>query len=904
MTRKFPLALALAAGIFTGSAQSQTSTDTRVEPVQTVTAAKARTPQTTLRHRKPRIKGKFRVAGRQRKAIPGRAPSATPVIHANIVDCQPEGIYTFTPAAYGFTPVTTGSEFAATGGSAYADGVFYAVNGDSRQAYTWNTDDWQLTSGPVASELVHGVAMTANPADGTLYSCAYNIFGQGYELVTVDPVEFVRSTTVGTLDRYLAAIFFDLQGNLLGFDSDGKLFEINRDNATLTLKGDTGISAMFNGAAVVDPASGVCFYAVCDWDCSLYEVDLTTCQATHLYDFDEEEEIASIFILPEAPDPGAPAKATGLAAGFDGGALSGTVSFTAPATTHSGATGSGTLTYTLSCNDAVVKTGTCGWGATVSVPYTAAAPGMHSFAVVMSNDAGTGRSCGTALWIGNDAPAPVGSLNVTRTGQTNNISWQAPAGSAHGGHVDFSQITYRVTRYPGNTVVADNLTATSYADPMPDGNAPVPYHYGVEAVYNGIASEQVRSNQVMVGAVYHNSFDNQSQFDEFTSVSLAVNGPEWGFASWHKAASVGYNEEGAVSAWLTSPALTLSGADTYTLSFETWCSNDNYNELLSVYIADTDKPAQLYSATPLINKMTVNWESDAKKTITAEFQPPADGTYHITFNGCSGIDLGSLYLDNVLLYRNSVVPLPAAPTVSAEVMGGSMAIVTIVAPDTDTDGTALESIEKIVVSIGDDVIHTVDNPAPGQTYNFFTSLPDLDSFYISAVAYTEAGPSAAGTYLISRIEAAIPRPARITSVTELDNTGQVTLTWDAPATDLNNNPIKENTLKYAIYADGTPEPIVTGITARTHTWQAVPQGEQAFKSFYVVASNEAGSSMPSKYTVPAPFGTPDTAPYSESFASMQTSRLWNFYNEDDTTAEACGCWSPDQSPRSHPPSKP
>lgn len=838
----------------------------------------------TFRHRKPRLKGDFRVAGKEpRRAAQRAAASATPTIYANIVEYAPNdqvGIYKFTPDAYEFTAVKTDPAFAMFYGSAYYNGTFIGVDGTVR-GYTWNTDDWSRLSGPIPATTVKGTAMAADPNDGTIYSCAYATDGVTLELVTVNPETFTRNTTISTVSAKIVALVFDLKGTLYGFESSGKLYTIDKTNGSLTYVGDTGIDAMFDGAAVVDPESGVCFYAATDWECGLYEVDLTTCESKLIMEFDNEEEIKCLFIISAAPEGGSPAAAQNLNADFPMGALSGTVSFTAPALTYDGTPGSGTLNYTVTCNDAELQSGSCGWGEAVSVGFTALAAGNYSFVVTMSNQEGESRPAAKSLWIGNDTPAAPSDVKVVRQNDTNVISWTAPSAGLHGGYVAFDEITYRVTRYPDNQVVAENVAGCEYVDQLVDGSAPEQYHYTVAALWNGLESNAVSSNTVMVGAVYHNAFDNQAQFDEFMSVSLMKDGPEWSYDSWKKAAGVGYNEEGNVSAWLISPALQLTAGQAYTLSFDVWCSNDSYNENLSVYIGNSDIPAEIYSTTPVVDKMTVNWESYAKKTIKAEYTPDADGAYYITFHGCSGRDLGSLYIDDVLFYRNVDMAMPEAPEVTAQIMGGNIVMVTVTAPTTDTEGNPLELIDRITVSRNGELIKTIETPEVGEIYNFIDMLPEQAVYTYSALAFTAAGRSAEGTYILSTAEAGKPRQPRITSVTETGDSGEITLEWDAPTTDLNNEPIVPGSLVYTVYNVGDDTPVASGLADTKYTWQAVESGKQAFMSFFVVASNEAGDSEPSRETEPRPYGTPDKAPYSESFSGMEASHLWSYYNEDD-----------------------
>lgn len=866
------------------SGASARVTDQRTVQSEPVPAKMIQTAETqkSLRRAKPRLAGDFRIPNR--RSIPRKASSANPTIYASIFDYAPEGvgIYSMTPAAYEFSPVKIDDNISSKYGGAYANGVFYNINA-SGQGYSWNVSDWTILSGPIDTEL-ECTAMAVDPQTGVMYACAET--DNSYDIITVNPADFSRTSTLRSYNIYtwFPGLFFGLDNNLYGINNNGELFRIDKTSGETTLIIKTGIDCSYGAGVAVDPESGICYLAADDFPCALYELDLQTGESSLIYEFDEEEEINCIFILPKATNSQVPAAAESLTASFAEGSLTGSLNWTAPLTTAAGAAGSGTLSYSLKCNDQVIASGTTEWGAKQSANHTVDKAGTYAFTLTFSTDEGESNPTSATLWIGHDSPKAVTDATVTRSGSENTISWKASAGGSHGGYVDPALVTYKVTRRPDGEVIAASTSETTIVDQLTDGNSPILYSYDITPVYQGIEGETTHTGQVMVGAVYYNPFDSKEQFNEWESTTMQSNPiydiPVWEYSSTQKAASVGYCEVVAVAAWLTSPALTLESGKSYKLSFETWCSNSSYDEQLSVYISTGKKAADIMKETPLIDKMIVNNENSAKKTVEVLFTPEVSGTYYLAFNGCSQPDLGTLFLDNVLFYSVPVLPVPEAPTISCSAFGG-MLMVTATAPAHDVEGNELTALTQLIIKRDSEVIRTYTDPEPGETYNFFDFLPGDGTFIYSAIAYSEAGASAAGTTVVSTLEAGKPRSATNLQTVEDGNSGIVTLSWDAPATDVNNLPIEEGTLTFDVYAEGASEPLFTDLTETSKTWQAVESGKQEFLSFYVIAKNEAGSSTRSDASMPAAFGTPASMPFTESFAGMELSNIWSFYNPDD-----------------------
>ena len=881
----------LAALLMSASALDGQTPDSRSSDTSTAAAIISRNgnADASQRHRKPKIKGDFRPARSAAKTVaPRKAPSATPTIYAALETSYyeelPSGVYSFTPAEYALTPVHTDENLSCANGAAFADGILYTVS-QSHDGYMWNTVAW-TSQGPFGNDDISSGTLAVDPSTGELYGCVSPLskFFQPW-LAKINTDDFSISAFVGELSQQMASAFFGNDGTLYGIDYSGNLYTLDKTSGAATLSGPTGIDDIYSVAAAVDPASGACFVAVSGYDDGyLYELDLDACTSSLVYTMTDQEEIHALYILPPAQHDDAPANIDAPTLSFVDGSLSGTIAFTAPANTFGGATGSGELSYTLTINGVNGEPAAAQWGQTVTVPYTAPAPGQYNFSVTFSNAAGENKAAASGMWVGNDMPRPVTDVKVSRADGINTITWTPSQGSAHGGFLIQDQVRYRVTRNTDGTTVAENLTEPTCADNLPDGNNAEQVTYSVVAYWGEMVSETATSNRVMVGAAYFNGFDSAEDFDTMASSTLMRDGEMWEYNSYHHATGVSYEDEQPKSAWLSSPALTLQAGRTYTLSLLTWCSNEDYNEKLSVYIADTAEPRQLYGMTPIIDKATVNWEKQAAKTLSAEFTPTEAGQYYITINACSPADLGTLYVDDILLVAQPLAALPSKPEITGDVDDELLVSLSVTAPTTYTDGTALEALTSIVLSRDGVAVKTFETPAPGATLTFSEKLPGSGSYYYSAEAYVSHGHSEAATLLISAIEPSVPKAPSELKAVETSNDGEVTLSWSAPEFDALNNPLKPGSLTYTIYMAGVAEPLAAGLTATSHTFRAVPEGSQAFCSFRVSATNKAGEGSVSRQTETAAYGKADTLPYKESFSKLSFDKLWLHSTDDYSDA--------------------
>lgn len=871
---------------------------TSSDPAASVRVVASAEGSASARNLKKRVRGNFRTAPMTTpRSTPAKAaPSATPTFHVTLYDYDDElgtGLYTFTPGSDTFTPVSVNDAFDSEYGGVLAGNVFFNIDGTGK-AHKWDPYTWTETASG-ASEFINSTAMAYSDG-GAVYACVYPMtigsqkLEDGMMLVTVDTDEFVRASTVGKLTEGLSAMFFK-NNTLYGIgSSSGTLYTVNTETAALTTVGATGIDLCYGGSVGTDPASGAVFVAANGNDAvGLYELSVSDASATLIQEFTNDLVVYTMFVPAEKPSDDVPAAATEATFNFIDASLSGNIEITAPTLSFGGSTLDGELTYSVIVNDGDPVTGSVMPGAKISVPYTADSDGICEVSATFANAAGKSQTFSTSAWIGKDTPKPVANVKFTRQGNVNTVTWDPVTGGVHNGYVDIAGLTYTVTRSSDNKEFT-GLTETTLTDEVPDPAIPEQVTYSVCASAGGKSSEPTASNYVMAGAVYYNAFDTREDFNTMSSRSLhgpllGEDAPTWEWNSWRNAADVDSEESRTKEAWLTSPAIRMEGGKEYNLSFRTWGSHDEYTELLSAYITDTPDIATNYqNRTPLLDKIQVNWTADAAQTKTVPFTPGTSGQYYIMFRACSSPDLGTLYVDDILLAKAPVVALPAAPTVTAIHDGNLGVTVTVTAPALDTEGGQLSSPLKITLQRDGTTVKVFDNTAPGKALTFTETLPGEASYVYSATAENGNGRSESASFTIVTATPGVPAAPSGLNIAETSTDGEVTLSWLAPRVDVKGHPVNESELTYSIYPAGSNEAVATGLTGTTHTFTAVSPDRQEFVSYTVAAVNSVGEGNRSTATKPLPVGRAATMPYTESFASMRFTNPWLAETDDYSEA--------------------
>ncbi len=757
---------------------------------------------------------------------------------------------------------------------------------DSYDMNTWE----KLSHNEIKNSAMFASDVSLDPVSGQVYGCYINNDGDGYVFGIGDYVNLSRAA-IAPITTPWNGVAFDSDGTLYAIDMNGDLLIVDKGTGSTTKVGSTGVTPKYQSSAVIDPKSHRMFWTVFGEDQTgrFYEVDKSTGAATMLYQFPGNEEVCGLVVIaPEAEDY-APAAVTDLCINFHDGSLSGTVDFTAPDTYFCGDAAIGNISYSVLANGAEVATGTTSFGSTVKAPVTLTEAGDYEFAVSVSTAEGSSPLVKKSAFIGADTPVAT-KATLTRDGENLVLTWMPVTESVNGGYIDVDNITYTVARYPDAIVVAENLSATKFIEPIPAGDGLISYYYTVVAHAGNLTSGTATSNSITTGSVtppYTSEFKKATGLDGFTILNVNNDDKVWTLKN--SAAYLRYSSYLDSDDWLITPPMRLQKGKTYRLGYIIYTESGSYKEKIEVK----------WGAAPTVDGMTETilepYEFSSLSDVSFEsyITPDADGVYYVGFHGMSTKYMYGLFIKEISISEGTDLQSPAAATDITAVPdynGDNKATVKFNAPTLNVKGDKLDAITKIELRRNGDLINTFNNPAPGEALSYLDEVEEAGNYTYSVIAYNNAG---AGKETSFSTFIGINLPGTVTNLvaSETANPGEVTFSWDAATTDDDGNPMNPDLINYSIFEFTSSSkyiPVVENLNATTYTFRAVPaDGEQQMKQWVVCAGTASGLGAPVATDLIC-VGPNYTMPYIESIAggklssnfSMDQSNggVWRLYN--------------------------
>lgn len=854
---------------------------------------------TGLRH-----KGQAAVAANAPR--PRRIVADGTQLQGNVISSQalPAGVYGFQAARpISFDAITTGVS-RANGGGAVVGNTMYVVNYTYYASwnllwgslYAYDTNTWKQigSSKSVGSSNASLIAIDTDvdPTTGLVYGCTYANGLAGLQISQID-YQNASSTVVAATDSMYVGMAFDASGQLYGISSNGYLSKVDKTNGQATVIGYTGVKPGSSiQSADIDLNSGKMYWAAVDTLSAthLYEVNLSTAKATLISDMPGNEQVSMLTVPASNTSADAPSVAEDMTVSFSGASLSGNVSFKIPTVTFLDHPLSGNVNYTIYDGSNVVKTGTAAAGAQVSEQINVEG-GMTTVTVVLSNAAGESKPVKRTLWTGYDQPeAPTVSLKAL--GAVATVSWTRVKNSVHGGTFNAADVTYDVMRLPDSVVVATGLTDSSYVDIVPSENGLKVYRYAVTAVNHGVrGAAGVSGGKVVGNAIeipYYEKFESQDNFNIFTVIDGNGDDRKWSWYDNSLSTRQPYTAAKSPDSWqenandyLVSAPVHLKAGKFYKLTLTGRC-NAGYNNLesMEVLIGQGNAPtsaSEMSSYSTLMPRFDFPYNTQDFPWITFDklFSVKADGNYRIAFHDVSDhqgdqIELRDFSIEDGpdALAPDSVTSL----TAKAGAQGALTATVTFNAPAVSLDGTALQTLDSIVVYRGDSLVSKISNAAAGRQY----SVVDQHAAHGTNTYRVVAGNSH-GVGLESTVSTFVgeDQPSAPTDVVLRADGDKPVLTWNAPTTGVNGGYVNPATLTYNVYtsdADGYAVDYKKGLTSTTFTADSTFDKQQLLVYGVAAQNSVAEGSLASSNTVVV--GPVETLPYHESFAGGKLSTFW------------------------------
>lgn len=821
-------------------------------------------------------------------------PLHASLVYSNSISETEVGIYSFNATKYGRETVWQDINLNANGGGVFADGYYfstlYTENYGTIYVYHYIYNPYDFNEVPVFIEgSLENVAtdLTWDTESGKIYGCFSSVDGFSFGTIAFDARNAkVTHETIASLETEWNGCAIAPDGTLYAITKEGDLFSVDKSTGKMTALGNLGITSTYNTSAAIDPVSGRFYYAVSNQsDAALYLVDPVNAKAQKLYDLADNEQLRGMYFpVALAPDD-APAAPDALSLLFTDDALSGTLSFIAPSKTYGGADATGPLDYNVTANDVEIATGTTSCGTPTSTQITVPAAGMYEIAVSLSNAAGQGPKRRTSQWIGNDMPAPIDTVILTRKDGMFNISWAAVTSGLHNGYLDKSKVSYTVTRHPDMKVIAEETTLTSVSDEMPSPESLTAFSYSVSVNYPDYTPVPVVSNKIYRGNVTPPFTDDFSDPDMFTAYSaIDGNGDR---ATWLRGFNnnlqIYGNPKRSLDDWLILPGMNLVEEQTYTLTFSL---KSDYTLDAS---GDPDCFELCYSTDPtgpfsgqLLKKTQISIP-DGVKTYSVAWEPASTGTFYIALHACSPAGTGGMTVKLIDISEGLNIAAPQAPQLSVvpDPDCALSAEITITVPDKTMNGETLTSVREIILSRDGEAIKRFDSGLnPGDVLTYTDETASNGNHTYTAVATNEGGTGKAAVTTVY-VGLALPCAPGNVRVKETGNFGEVEISWDPSLKDVNGKNIPAGMVTYSLYDLTERRYILENTPSLNHTVIALePGASQDFVEYAVFASTPAGRNDMGTNSELIPVGPAYTMPYIEHFDGNDTGIMGNTVSSD------------------------
>lgn len=814
---------------------------------------------------------------------PGRRPLYGLVTFASSwSNYDKAGIYQI-PAGAGseFVPISTSADMAGenavmAGDMFWLQHITQNIFGTFQWGAVYDPSTWTCTADNVIITEFDVQSLAYDSSSGAVYG-SFRQAGGAYAFSILD-IQTNKLTSVADLGQEgFTSMAFDSEGQLYATTTSGTFGKVDKMSGVLTAISMAIPVSTYNTSAAIDPSAKCYYYAhISDSEAALYCIDLATGSSVKLYDMPDGQNIIGLWVGDDLAAAGAPAQAENVAVEFGAGALSGAVTFDMPTTLYDGSPATGQFDYTVKFNGDQVAAGMAAPGDHVSETVNVPSVGSYTVEVIVSNEAGDSPAATIVRWIGSDDLLPIASPKLTLASGSLHLQWDAPE-AANGGFVDASSITYTVTRYPDEAVVATGITATQFDESAPASDELTLIHYTVTVDYNGTHAAPVASNAVVNGSIvppYSQNFDTESSAQFFTVVDANMDGYTWTWSSGSMRAR--YNSMD-MDDWLILPPMKLKRGEFYEVSFSVWAESTKYPEKIALYAGDA--PVASSMVTELMAPTDVTVDGEHKMTVKRYFAPQNDGIYYIGLHGCSAAGRYYLNVDDISVAGGIAATAPAGvenfTAVPAE-YGELKATLSYKLPLQTVAGEPLTSIDRLdIFRNGVKLTSLEENLVPGSQgiYNDISAPHGEVTYTLVPVLDGKSGESVSATCYVG---IAAPLPVENVTVARGSDTGEVVVTWDPVTRDVNGMQLTKDQVTYDVYriVDEHSLVVESGISDTRVVNRVLDASAPEEFTFYVVKAFTAYGTSEDVESDLIPVGKPSDIPYRESASGSHLSNMW------------------------------
>ncbi len=820
-----------------------------------------------------------------------------------------------------FTPVGT-SSYGVINGGGYDDGhgtyhgVYYELGSEGvrdLKLIEFNSDTFDITDvnqlDPSVNLGIVAMDIDLDPTSGDVYGCYMTDNGMGYCWGRGDYSTATRTliSNIDTSSR-MVAVGCDAAGQYYALTASSMLVKVDKQTGAVTTVGQTtvpndGFLAGYAAGGAVDRENNKMYvtYITPDSKSGIYVVDLATAESAPMVDFKTPAMVVAPFFASSAANavPAAPE----LTVSAPEGTLTVSYTIVLPSQLENGQPATGELDWELYLEGTLIANGTKEAGQAVNGTYTLTAPAMCRFTATAANGSGKSLAASASAFIGNGLPAAPANVCASWADGKATVTWDAVTTTTDGGYIDAAAVTY--TLLLGDNILEENITSTNYEYQLVIPDNRESYTYSVTAVNKGLTSEAGVSNMLWLGSLdvpFATDFSPLGYYDTIEGIGYTVidgndDGCTWGPMGMGKGIRYKYSSSNNADDWVITPPLRLEAGKVYnfTAFVSNYGSTDEERFEVKAGMGETAADMTL----DVIPATTVN--NLAGYYASGLIAPTVTGEWNVGIHCISDAYKYYLIVRDLSVGKGMLPTTPGAVNdvvLTPEVSGLLEVTGKFRMPEADVTGKALSGSVTVKVNRGDEIITTLTG-APGEEVSFTdTAIPSKGdyTYTITTMLGDEDGVSSTSTVFVGPHAASSPAAV---AVTETEEPGIVTITWEPVTSDINGNEILAQNVTYMVYSvvqndtfDTTVTPLLETPTADTSATVKVlaDSSVQKFIQISVTAFNRDAESddcvsdmvaVGEAYKMPVTYsGSESKENYIERISSSGTG-FWDLY--DDTT---------------------
>lgn len=685
-----------------------------------------------------------------------------------------------------------------------------------------------------------------DPVSGKVYGCfSGDYYGDIYLHWGYLDIAARKVVKIADLEFSFRGVAIDKLGQAYGIDLEGNLYKIDKETAELTLVGPTGSPELYymSSAAYNDKDNNIILSFANDSDVlggGIVAIDPETGEAALVAAFTDQAEVIGLYIPFQAPDkaPAAPEFAVACAEG------SMTVDFTLtmPATLFDGSDAAGMeMGYKIYAEGTEVASGKAIAGEKVEVSKTLAVSGNTNFIAVATNEVGESNQAKASCYVGKGTPAATAGVTLEYADGVLTLTWEAVTESADGGYIDAADIRYDVVDAEG-TVLAADLTETTWTKAQAVPDEITGYCFGVVVKYDAKSSKAVMSNSIYLGhfnAPVQMDMSQRDIFDQHSVFDANEDGKTWIFHS-SRGTIYDYSTSNRADDWIFSPAIYLEEGKAYDFEAIARAYSNGYPERIEIFMGNAATAEAM--TTELVEETELG---GTPSNLTGGIAPAATGEYFIGFHAVSDAFMWNLFLTSYSISEPYGATAPDAVTDIKPVpdpKGELTVALNFNAPAVTVTGAPYTGDMKLTILRNDEEVSEM-TVAAGSAQTFNDAVPEIGTYTYTIVSRNMAGETGRSASTSVFVGPNVPQaPTAVKAVENAQKPGELTLTWDEPAADIDGNPLYSGNLTYNVYMLENQEWKLLNespVAERTFTFQAqAADAPQTFVQVGVQAINK------------------------------------------------------------------